>query len=151
MSHLEISAALREIFAGIDRLKAAFPHRAFTIDGRLVGDIGEVIAALEYDLVLDEVSRPTHDATTSDGRSVQIKATFKDQLTMRAVPDFYLGFTLSRDGTFAEVYNGPRDPIRARYAHRKGIGESLLSFPVSELRLLSAGIPADLRIARREV
>ncbi len=86
MSRTAISAALGEIFSGIERLKVAFPHRAFTIDGRLVGDIGEVIGALEYDLQLDQVSRPTHDATTPDGRNVQIKATFKNQLTMRSVP-----------------------------------------------------------------
>jgi hypothetical protein len=45
-----ITEALALIFQGIEKLKSAFPHRQFTIDGRLVGDIGEVIAALEYDL-----------------------------------------------------------------------------------------------------
>lgn len=98
MSRNEISQALREIFAGIARLKSAFPNRAFTIDGRLVGDIGEVIAALEYDVALDVKSRPKHDARTSDGHDVQIKATFKAQLTMRSVPDYYLGFQLFQDG-----------------------------------------------------
>jgi hypothetical protein len=62
-------------------LKLAFPNRAFTIDGRLVGDVGEVIAALEYDVTLREVSQPDHDATTPDGRSVQIKATFNTTLS----------------------------------------------------------------------
>jgi hypothetical protein len=32
MSRVEITAPLEQIFAGIARLKAAFPHRAFTID-----------------------------------------------------------------------------------------------------------------------
>ena len=44
-----ITEGLALIFKGIDRLREAFPNRAFTIDGRLVGDVGEVIAALEYD------------------------------------------------------------------------------------------------------
>lgn len=57
--------------------------------GRLVGDIGEVIAELEYDLTLHGVSQPTHDAITADNRNVQIKATFKDSLTFRKVPDYY--------------------------------------------------------------
>lgn len=53
------------------------------------------MAALEYDIVLHDVSQPNHDATTSDGRrSVQIKATFKDSLTFKTVPDYYLGFKL---------------------------------------------------------
>ncbi len=149
MSRNEITQALREIFAGIARLKSAFPNRAFTIDGRLVGDIGEVIAALEYDVALDVKSRPKHDARTSDGHDVQIKATFKAQLTMRSIPDYYLGFQLFRDGRFEEVYNGPGAFIAERYSHRKGIGEFLLSFPVSELRKLSAQVPADQKVARR--
>jgi hypothetical protein len=35
-----ISKALSEIFSGIRQLKDAFPRKEFTIDGRLVGDIG---------------------------------------------------------------------------------------------------------------
>jgi Family of unknown function (DUF6998) len=55
-SRKTITEALALIFQGIEKLKNAFPHREFTIDGRLVGDIGEVIAALEYDLVLDSLT-----------------------------------------------------------------------------------------------
>jgi hypothetical protein len=42
-----IAEALRLISEGIQHLKRAFPNRKFTIDGRLVGDIGEIIAARE--------------------------------------------------------------------------------------------------------
>ena len=45
-----IAEALRLISEGIQHLKRAFPNRKFTIDGRLVGDIGEIIAALEMTL-----------------------------------------------------------------------------------------------------
>lgn len=135
MSRVEITASLEQIFAAIARLKAAFPQRAFTIDGRLVGDIGEVIAALEYDVVLDDVQRPRHDAKTSDGRDVQIKATFKRHLTVRAVPDYYLGFQLFPDGEFEEVYNGPGLPIAERFRHRKGFGDSLLDTGTSTVHL----------------
>jgi hypothetical protein len=58
MSRAAIAEGLRLIFEGIAELTKAFPNRAFTIDGRLVGDIGEVIAALEYDVILDDVSKP---------------------------------------------------------------------------------------------
>lgn len=150
MSRIEISSALRAIFSGIEQLQTAFPSRAFTIDGRLVGDIGEVIAALEYDLTLDTVSRPTHDAKTRNGCDVQIKATFKNQLTIRSVPDLYLGFRLHPSGEFEEIYNGPGAWIAERYGHRKGFGAALLSFPISELRKLSALVPPDQRISRRQ-
>lgn len=146
-----ITDALALIFQGIEKLKSAFPHREFTIDGRLVGDIGEVIAALEYDVILNDVSLPGHDAVTSDGRRVQIKATFKDRLTFKTVPDFYLGFRLFRDGRHEEIYNGPGDLIYKRYASRKGVGNILLSFPLSELRRLSATVGSEARIPRKQV
>jgi hypothetical protein len=149
MSRQAITESLKLIFEGIERLKAAFPRRAFTIDGRLVGDLGEVIAALEYDIELDQVSQPKHDAITPDGRHVQIKATFKDSLTFGAVPDYYLGFKLERDGRYEEVFNGPGRLIYDRYATRKGIGRSLLSFPVPQLRALSASVVPDDRIRKR--
>lgn len=149
MSRAAITDALRLIFQGIKHLETTFPNRAFTIDGRLVGDIGEVIAALEYDLALHEISQPMHDADTTDGRHVQIKATFKESLTFKTVPDYYLGFKLYEDGRHEEVFNGPGRLIFERYAVRKGIGENLLSFPISELRKLSAQVPAHERIPRR--
>jgi hypothetical protein len=149
MNREAITAALRLIFQAIRRLNVAFPNREFTIDGRLVGDVGEVIAALEYDLILHDVSQPTHDAITSDGRNVQIKATFKDSLTFRTVPDYYLGFKLYPDGRQEEIFNGPGNLIYARYGGRKGIGVVLLSFPVSELRRLSEKVPANERIPTR--
>jgi hypothetical protein len=151
MKREAISEALRLIFQAIESLKEAFPNRAFTIDGRLVGDVGEVIAALEYDVELHDVSQPTHDATTSDGRHVQIKATFKDSLTFRTVPDYYLGFKLYPDGRHEEIFNGPGKVIYERYRARKGIGLALLSFPVTELRKLSEQIVESDRIPKRHL
>jgi hypothetical protein len=145
----DIQHSLSLIFQGIEQLKQAFPNRAFTIDGRLVGDVGEIIASIEYDIVLDTVSRPVHDATTSDGRQVQIKATFKDSLTFRSTPDYYLGLQLFEDGRHAEIYNGPGQVIFDRYQHRRGIGVNLLSFPTTELRILSQGIVDEERIPLR--
>ena len=66
-----------------------------------------MIAALEYDVVLDELAQAKHDAVTSDGRKVQIKATFKNSLTFRTVPEYYLGFKLYPDGQYEEIFNGP--------------------------------------------
>jgi hypothetical protein len=151
MTRESITEGLRLIFQGIAHLENAFPHRAFTIDGRLVGDIGEVIAALEYDIVLEEVSRATHDAVTPDDRNVQIKATFKDSLTFGSVPDYYLGFKLHPDGQHEEIFNGPGRVIFDRYVGRKGVGVNLLSFPITELRKLSKQVPEHERIPKRKV
>ncbi len=151
MPHHAISDALHKIFEGIDDLKAAFGKRSFTIDGRLVGDVGEVIAAIEYDIQLHDSIQPCHDGATSDGRKVQIKATFKDCLTFRTVPEYYLGLKLHRNGSYEEVFNGPGKVIYDYYVKRKGIGKSLLSFPISVLRCLSDVIQEKERIPRRQV
>ena len=151
MTAQTIKEGLTLIFQGIERLHEAFPSRAFTIDGRLVGDIGEVIAELEYDLTLDKVSVPDHDAQMRDGRRVQIKATFKDSLTFKTCPDYYLGFKLYPDGEFEEVFNGPGTLILEQYSRRKDIGKKLLSFPVKNLRALSAQVDVTDRVPRRKV
>ena len=145
-----IKEALTSIFCGIKRLHEAFPSRAFTIDGRLVGDIGEVIAELEYDLTLDEVSVPDHDAQMHDGRRVQIKATFKDSLTFTTCPDYYLGFQLHSDGEFAEVFNGPGKLIQEQFSHRKNIGEKQISISIRGLRALSEQVEVADRVPRRK-
>jgi len=149
--HKAISEGLGLIFQGIAHLKNAFPTRKFTIDGRLVGDIGEIIAELEYDVTLHLVGQPGHDGRTSDGRNVQIKATFKDSLTFVTVPEYYLGFKLYEDGNYEEVFNGPGSLIFDRYQSLKDIGEKLKSFPIRELRRLSQGVEPEQRIPKREV
>ncbi len=151
MKKQKISESLELIFKGINNLKETFPNRAFTIDGRLVGDIGEVIAALEYDIVLHTTSQPDHDGNTSDGRKVQIKATFKDSLTFKTVPDYFLGFKLFQNGNFEEIYNGPGKLIYEKYKHRKGIGKQLLSFPNSDLKELSKSVSETQRIPKKEI
>jgi hypothetical protein len=128
-----IAKSLESIFSGIDALGEAFPDKKFTIDGRLVGDVGEIIARLHYDIELDKVSRPHHDGKWGS-RNVQIKATFKDSLTFTTIPEYYLGLKLCRNGQHEEVYNGPGINIFERYKNRKSIGKKQLSFPISELK-----------------
>lgn len=144
-----IEEALKLIFQGIGKLKEQFPGKAFTVDGRLVGDVGEVIAALEYEVDLYDVQTPVHDGETSDGRKVQIKATFKDSLSLTAVPEFYLGLRLFEDGTYEEIFNGPGSVIAERFSHRKGFGEKQLSFPLADLQELSKSVSSDRRVPRR--
>ena len=133
----------------VEEINTEFPHRPFTLDGRLVGDLGEIIAETVYDLTLHERVTPYHDATTPDGRNVQIKATFKKSLTFSHVPDYYLGLKLYPDGSFEEVFNGPGKVIRDHDAHRKGIGKQLLSFPIKVLEDLSKEVKSPDRIKTR--
>lgn len=98
----QIRTALEGLFSAVAMLKDAYPGKPFTLDGRLVGDIGEVVASLAYAITLNEGLTRHHDAVSDDGLNVQIKATFGTTLTfpVHHVPDYYLGIKLNRDGTF---------------------------------------------------
>jgi hypothetical protein len=149
MSKKVIEEALGYVFRGIDILQKQFSHRLFTIDGRLVGDIGEIIAAAEFDVKLDEKGRAVHDGETTDGRLVQIKATFQDQLTFKTTPQLYLGFKLFRDGGHEVIFNGPGQVIFDHFSHRKDIGVKLPRFPNSKLRKLSDKVAEKDRVPLR--
>jgi hypothetical protein len=65
MAQQDVARGLKLILEGIGILQHSFSNRKFTIDARLVGDIGEIIAAAEFDIKLDERSQSRHDGVTS--------------------------------------------------------------------------------------
>ena len=146
--HEIIRDSLQKIFSGIKQLKEALPSKEFTIDGRLVGDIGEAIVQRDYDLTLYDGLAKDYDGETPCGKRVQIKATFKNSLTFKKVSDYYLGIKIHEDGTYEEIFNGPGKIIAEEYSHRKGFGKDLLSFPNKRLRELSANVPVEHRIRK---
>lgn len=153
--HEDIVEGLRLIFQGIDVLQQGCGTRhKFTIDGRLVGDIGELVAAREFRTALDAVSRPDYDAVTEvePGKTpvnVQIKAGFKDSLTFRRTPELYIGLRLSKDGAHEVIFNGPGSIIAEEIKDRKGFGETLLSVPMNTLRRLNKTVQEDQRVPLR--
>jgi hypothetical protein len=86
----------------------------FSLDGRLVGDIGELIAAEIFPLDLLGTKSKNVDAETSSGpkRRVQIKATFgEDGLSIKHGSDYFIGLQLNEQAQFRVIYNGPAKPI----------------------------------------
>jgi hypothetical protein len=151
-THEDVAEGLRLIFEGIRYLqdRSGTRHR-FTIDGRLVGDIGELVAEREFEIRLDGVSRADYDAITEETKQdVQIKAGFKGSLTFRKVPALYIGLRLSEDGSHEVVYNGPGAIIAEAIGHRKGFGVTLLSVPMHLLRKLNETVPPEMRVPARK-
>lgn len=109
MERITIPDAVKQMLTIVDQLCSAYPHKSFTLDGRLVGDLGEVLAEETYQLALFQGLAKHHDAETPDGKLVQIKCTMKESLTFPAdhIPNYYLGLKLHLDGTFEEIFNGP--------------------------------------------
>jgi hypothetical protein len=90
----------------------------FTLDGKLVGDIGEAMAAESFDLILCARRTKGVDAHTRDGRSVQVKATGRAKSGPAFTPgegvaDYLLFLRIDFSAGSAEVaYNGPEAVIR---------------------------------------
>lgn len=86
--------------------------RSFSLDGRLVGDIGEVLAAEKYGLELLSENTFRYDAKEiATSRMVQIKASFKNNSYFpfgeNKLPDCFLSINILENGDIEELYNGP--------------------------------------------
>jgi uncharacterized protein DUF6998 len=146
-----ISRSITMLLQIVDDLQQAHPAKKFTLDGRLVGDIGEILAEEYYDVSLYEGMSRYHDGETKDGRKVQIKATMKENLTFPAdhIPDYFLGIKINRDGSFVEVFNGPGTAAAKAIVGRKHSKTNLHSISIRVLAGLSARVNAEERIPRR--
>jgi hypothetical protein len=148
---ISIPTAIRELLQIVNRLHAAYPEKSFTLDGRLVGDLGEVLAAQAYEITLHQGLHKYHDAVDSAGRQVQIKATMQDILTFPGdnVPDYYLGIKMHSDGSFDEVFNGPGKIASLAVKNRKTTKYNLHSISIKALEALDQQVKKEDRIQRR--
>ncbi len=148
---ISIPDAVKEMLGIVQRLRATFPKKRFTLDGRLVGDIGEILAEEAYDITLFKELQKYHDGETSDGRLVQVKATMQKSLTFPAdhVPDYYLGIQVHSDGSFSEVFNGPGAQAWLAVKNRKPTKTNLHSVSVGALARLNSNVAVKDRIRRR--
>lgn len=103
----EVTALIEQLNHIVRRLEVLFPNRPFTLDGHLVGSVGEVVAASVFDLELLPASAEGHDARTRDGRFVQIKLTQATQVGLRSCPQHLIVLSMNDRGRFSVAYNGP--------------------------------------------
>lgn len=123
----------------------------FTLDGNLVGDIGEALAVEHFDITLNDRCGEGIDGTAPDGRSVQVKTTgsgrgpaFRD--TEHAHYLLFLSVNFAAC-TASVVYNGTEAPVRsmlpASWAGQKSVS-------MSQMRALDALVPDADRLRRQD-
>lgn len=98
--------------------------KQFSLDGKLVGDIGEVLAAEKYGLRLLNENARVHDAEEkATGRMVQIKSSFKGYyyFPYGNPPEFFLANKIEEDGTLTEIFNGPGEYVVEQYIKARKI------------------------------
>lgn len=66
----KVKEQVQKMISIVGELEADFPGRHFTLDGHLVGSIGEVMAAYYYGIDLYTASAETHDGQVN-GKKVQ--------------------------------------------------------------------------------
>jgi hypothetical protein len=103
----EIPGLVRSLYELVGRLETLFPERNFTLDGHLLGSIGEALATHQYGLELLTATAKGHDATAPDNRQVQIKVAQAKSVGLRSEPEHLIVLRLAADGTATEIYNGP--------------------------------------------
>lgn len=98
---------LDALYQAAEGLEEQFPGRRFTLDGHLIGSVGEVVAAYIFDLQLNRASTRAHDARTQDGRQVEIKLTQGRSIAIRHEPQHLVALHRPKGGPLSIVYNGP--------------------------------------------
>jgi len=148
---MSIQKSIQQLCKITNELKSNHKSKKFTLDGRLVGDLGEVLAEENYEIVLFDNIQPLYDATTLDNKMVQIKATFKDKLTFPTehIPELFLGLKLNTDGSFNEIYNGPGKYIKELIGKRKSPYNRLHLLPIKKLSEISNKIPEKEKIKKK--
>ena len=144
----KIPALVKKMYRVVKELEILFPGRKFTLDGHLIGSIGEVLAASFYDLVLLPGSTETHDAQSSDGRLIQIKATQAKSIGIRSKPDYLIVLQLKPDGSTQEVFNGPGRLAWEIAGKIQSNGQRFIS--TARLLDLANEVPQDQRIGKKQ-
>jgi hypothetical protein len=142
----EVLALLDAMYSASDRLEVLFPGRKFTLDGHLVGSIGEVIAAYMFDLNLLRGSNKGHDATARDGRNVEVKLTQGKSVAIRHEPDHLIVLQRRKNTTVSVVFNGPGALAWAQAGKMQKNGQRPI--PLAKLRKLDEGVPLADRLAQ---
>lgn len=116
-----VYAKVKQLIKIVNELEAEFVGRKFTLDGHLVGSIGEVLAAYYYGLELLPPSAKTHDAVSVDGKNVQIKITQANTVVITSEPDYLIVLFLDKKtGDVFEVYNGlGKEPWESSYLYKE--------------------------------
>jgi len=121
----QLKEAIKDLYHSVEKLNDAFSQRKFTPDGRMIGDIGEAIASLRFDVVLDEKSQKDWDGYRIDKkgnkRMVQVKTTQKDETYLKKPPcdGDLLVFKIRRDGEYELCYDGSALKVWDSLSHRK--------------------------------
>lgn len=145
MNWSDVTAYLDDLYAASEGLERLFPGRKFTLDGHLVGSVGEVVAAYMFDLDLNTASTLGHDALSKDGRKVEIKLTQGRGVAIRHEPEHLIVLHRPKGGPIRVIYNGPGDLAWQAAGKMQKNGQRPIS--LAKLRTLDGGLPPTSKLS----
>jgi hypothetical protein len=132
---IKLPPEVRELIEVRDRLRVRYAASRlnFTIDGNLVGDIGEAVASELFGVLLTATGGEGIDGYTLDKRSVQIKATGTRRGPAFRPTEFKADVLLFLSVDFANatgevIYNGPEKYARDLFPKTWTSGQRSLSW-----------------------
>ena len=122
-----LACLIHALYGVVRELEKEFgaEKRKFTLDGHLVGSIGEVVASYAFGLKLYQASTEGHDAEwmgkEGKSRKVQIKLTGGTKsVGLRSEPEHLIVLQLVKEkNKFEIIYNGPGAPVWDRHVKGK--------------------------------
>ena len=143
-THKSITEIIRNLFETVHELEQRYPGRKFSIDGHLLGSLGEVIAAEHYGLTLLPNSYEKHDAKDKQGRMVQIKATQINRIAISSEPDCLIVIQITPDGNWSEIYNGAGSRVWNNAGKMQKNGQRPIS--IAKLKALMESVQENEKI-----
>ncbi len=146
----DLPAAIHDLVVARNKLRETYRKTGltFTLDGNLIGDLGEAIAAELFDLRLEGRNARGIDARDNRDRTVQIKATGTGRGAVfrpseeRAAHLLVLDLDLENlKGTV--VYNGPEEKVLS-YMSDDWRGQRLV--PMSFIKMCDADVNEEERL-----
>ena len=146
-----IKEKIKELYKIVKELEANCSSeeegkRPFTLDGHLVGSIGEVYARDCYGLKLFKPGNEKHDAESKDGRLVQIKTTQITSIGLSSKPKYLLVLQIQKNGEIDEIYNGPGEVAWDAAGKMQNNGQKRIY--ISKLKKLMDDISIEDRLER---
>jgi uncharacterized protein DUF6998 len=146
----DLGPIIKQLYAARNALRVLFPELPFTLDGKLVGDIGEAIALQQFGMERLPEGTEGHDFRAPDGRLVQVKTTQAISpnrgvglgLTIRSF-EHLIVIQLTETGAYQILYDGPGTLIDEARRHR-----TTPSLTVGQLRRLNLKVKDSDRIIK---
>lgn len=139
---LDITSSLRQQFEG---------KLNFSLDGKLVGDIGEALVSEMFNIELFGKNNPDYDGEQRKTKKrVQIKSSMKYNFSypFDKILDYYIAAHIKPDGTPEIIYNGPGKYIHAFLIERKRKSYRNIWYTISvnHLKMLDSKIKPSERL-----